>query len=69
MATRESHVGDREVALATFVAALFLTRMISRAQSPAWLRTDDSDMFRIIAMTLKVIIVIQLDLLISLKLP
>ena len=55
MPTRELHIGNRELTLTALIPALLPTRMVSRAQPSAWMRTDNGDVFRIIAMTLKVI--------------
>ena len=60
MAAREPHIDNLELALTTFIPAQLLTRMISRAESSAWLRTSNGDMLRIITMTLKLSLSISL---------
>ena len=53
MAARELHIDDLEIAFTTIIPAQLLTRMISHAESSAWLRTGNGDVVRIITMTLK----------------
>ena len=60
VATRESYIGDRKMAPTTIIPAVFSTRMIPSAESSAWLRTGNGNMFRIIAMTLKLLSSISL---------